>query len=60
MPIASTATVAEALPGGQPTASPASEARASGHTPAKFPHRRVFVEATWRAALDHAKGAAHV
>ena len=52
--------MAEALPGGQPTASPASEARASGHTPAKFPHRRVFVEATWRAALDHAKGAAHV
>jgi hypothetical protein len=44
------ATQADTLPGTAPTVSPASEAGGLAHTRPKFPHRRVFVLASWQSA----------
>ena len=44
------ATQAGTLPGTAPTVSTTSQGRGDGHSAAKFPHRRVFVLASWRAA----------
>ena len=44
------ATVAETLPGTAPTVSPGTVAAPGGRTAAKYPHRRVFVLASWRSA----------
>jgi len=44
------ATVAETLPGPLPTVSPTSEGCGLAHSRPKYPHRRVFVLASWRAA----------
>jgi hypothetical protein len=44
------ATVAETLPGPLPTVSPTSEGCGLAHSRPKYPHRRVFVLASWRSA----------
>ncbi|MGA7741188.1 MAG: hypothetical protein WBP56_14490 [Polyangia bacterium] len=44
------ATQANALPAAVPTVSPPSPRGVAGHSVAKYPHRRVFVDASWRSA----------
>jgi len=44
------ATQAETLPAAAPTVSPATAAARGGQSAAKYPHRRVFVDASWRSA----------
>lgn len=44
------ATQADTLPAPAPTVSSPARRGVAGHSAAKFPHRRVFVLASWRAA----------
>ncbi|MGB8298799.1 MAG: hypothetical protein WCG85_25505 [Polyangia bacterium] len=55
--VPSCASEALALPAGSPSESTAIEGRCPAHSAPKFPHRRVFVLASWRSAhawIEHA------